>query len=248
MTLKEAIEWRVSCRNYTGEAIDSETVSALQNEISAFSQKAGVNIQLIQNQPGVLDAGRFNGAKDFFLLAGRGGDPDAGEKLGYYGEFLALEAVSRGLGTCWVTGTYNGRAIRAGIAGNERVFCVIALGKAQGGPQIRETVLGKVSHRTSKPLEELYTALGAAPRWFIRGMDAVQKAPSAMNTQPVHFSCKGGTVRGEAIQPGRSLDLGIAKAHFAIGAGEAGREPGENCPWEWGNGGALRRDFQGGAD
>jgi len=61
-------------------------------------------------------------------------------------------------------------------------------------------------------------------------MRTVQKAPSAVNRQPVMFSYKDGKVTAGVKNYndiGTVLDLGIAKAHFELGVG--------NGKWEFGN-------------
>ena len=60
-----------------------------------------------------------------------------------------------------------------------------------------------------------------APQWFINGIDAVQKAPSAMNRQPVKFEYKAGEIRTLVEESYRFdlIDMGIAKAHFSIATG-----------------------------
>ena len=69
-----------------------------------------------------------------------------------------------------------------------------------------------------------------APDWFMDGMRTVQKAPSAVNRQPVMFSyCDGKVTAGiqEPTDIATLLDLGIAKLHFELGAG-CGK-------WDFGN-------------
>lgn len=82
-----------------------------------------------------------------------------------------------------------------------------------------------VAHK-SKPLEQFYRAENAVPEWFRRGVEAARLAPTAINQQKFSFVLQGTQV--EAIA-GRgyntALDLGIAKYHFEIGAGDA--------DWKW---------------
>ncbi|WP_346938503.1 nitroreductase family protein [uncultured Clostridium sp.] len=44
-----------------------------------------------------------------------------------------------------------------------------------------EELISKVSHRKTKSIEEMYESDDNVPQWFINGMKAVQKAPSAIN-------------------------------------------------------------------
>ena len=63
---------------------------------------------------------------------------------------------------------------------------------------------------------------GEVPEWFLEGMRAVQRAPSAVNAQPVMFTYHKGIVSAYVTKERygyERLDLGIAKLHFEIGAG-----------------------------
>jgi hypothetical protein len=61
------------------------------------------------------------------------------------------------------------------------------------------------------------------PDWFLLGMEAVQLAPTAMNQQRFRFELDGGHVKAVALPgPYVKTDLGIAKCHFELGAGEDG--------------------------
>ena len=77
-----------------------------------------------------------------------------------------------------------------------------------------------VQHKL-RSIEELCALKGEAPDWFLRGMEAVRLAPSALNQQKYRFSLENGKV---AVKPGlgfnTKVDMGIAKYHFEIGAGK----------------------------
>lgn len=63
---------------------------------------------------------------------------------------------------------------------------------------------------------------GAADQWFLDGVDAALLAPSAMNQQKFTFILEdGGKVRAQAgVGFYSRIDLGIAKCHFELGAGD----------------------------
>lgn len=73
------------------------------------------------------------------------------------------------------------------------------------------------------------------PDWIMKGMEAVVKAPSAMNRQPVEFLWQDGKLRAcvEVNNGFEEIDMGIAKLHFELGTGKAGY-------WELGNGAEFR--------
>ncbi|MGL5436105.1 MAG: nitroreductase family protein [Lachnospiraceae bacterium] len=215
MTLSEAIEARHSVRRYTNQKIEGETLTRLQETISACNKDSGMHIQLCLNEPYAFSGmmakyGRFNNANNYIaLIANKTADIE--ETYGYYGQKIVLEAQRLGLNTCWVAMSYRKGKIPADIRSDEKLYMVISIGygEDQGKP-----------HK-SKPLEALCPAvnLSAAPDWFQNGMKAAQLAPTAMNQQKFSFAYSGNKV---TASPGKGfytkVDLGIAKYHFEVGA------------------------------
>ena len=120
-----------------------------------------------------------------------------------------------GLNTCWVALTYKKIPGAFTVGEGERLACVIALGygKTQGRP-----------HR-SKPVSAVMEGTDH-PDWFLRGVECALLAPTAVNQQKFRFIREGRGVRAAAGRGScAKVDLGIAKYHFMIGAGE------ENFEW-----------------
>ncbi|WEV63989.1 nitroreductase family protein [Bifidobacterium sp. ESL0732] len=111
------------------------------------------------------------------------------EKVGYYGEQLALKLVQLGLATSWAvlddaaTGWWE-------LEPGERVVWVLAFGHpARPGAK-----------HHSKPLDSLCSlpaslggngevpTLADAPEWFQRGVAAASLAPTSLSQQPFHFT------------------------------------------------------------
>jgi nitroreductase len=227
MTLLEAIDVRRSRRKYLPDPIDAQVIERLQALASEYSQKAGARIELVFNDGSAFDSlrktyGMLTGVRNYAGLIARKDNPLAVERLGYYGELLMLHAVALGLGTCWVGGSFDRASCPFRLIDCEEIVCTIALGVINGRNSLRESLIYGVTHRKTKTAGQMMDADAPAPDWFLAGMRAVQKAPSAVNRQPVVFSWKGGAVT--AGTPGKGdtgsrLDLGIAKAHFELGAG-----------------------------
>ena len=220
MTICEAIEARHSVRSYKNMPIPKGLVKELQNEIELINGEKDMHIQLCINEPGAFSGlrahyGNFKGVENYIAVVGKkSGSLD--ERLGYYGEGLVLKAQILGLNTCWVGQTYNKNKCHALVAKGEKIPCVIAIGygETQGVP-----------HK-SKPMETRYKAENP-PEWFIKGMEAVMLAPTAINQQKFIFELKGDAVSAKATgKIYANLDLGIAKYHFEVGAGK------ENFIWE----------------
>lgn len=213
MDLTEAMKVRHSVRQYKNKDLDAETIKALQAEINKCNQESGLHIQLVTNEPKAFDGfmahyGKFHGVTNYIAMIGKKGGLD--EKCGYYGERLVLFAQQLGLNTCWVAMTYSKIKTAFVIEQGEKLYIVIALGygETQG-----------VSHKT-KEMNDVIRAEEEMPEWFLKGMEAVLLAPTAMNQQKFLFTLRGNQVSAKAgIGFYTKIDLGIVKYHFEIGAG-----------------------------
>ncbi len=227
MTLQEAILARYSVRSYSEQPIDAYAVRALQKSIREINEGEGLHFQLVLEEPhaftGMLSYGKFKGARNYIVCAGRKG-ADVAEKIGYYGEQLVLEAQTLGLGSCWVGLTYRKTAGSFVLGKGEKVYCVISLGYATDSYR---------AHK-QKPMEKVSNASEQSPLWFKQGVEAALLAPTAINQQKFWFELTEQTRDGKPLVLARKLfsivgytdiDLGIAKRHFEIGASK------ENFLW-----------------
>jgi len=238
MTLLQAIDHRRSRRKYLPAPIKEKTKQALLALAEEFSAKSGARIELAFGQPEAFDSlrktyGMLVGVHSYAGLIVNPAEKGAVERLGYYGELLMLNAVAMNLGACWVGGSFDRACCPFELTQGEEVVCTITLGPVKEKNTLRESFIYGVTHRKTKTIEDMMHADQPAPDWFLRGMEAVQKAPSAVNKQPVTFSYQNGIVSAGVESTGTStlLDFGIAKLHFALGAGGGS--------WAWGNGGAF---------
>ena len=221
MTLQEAIEARHSVRAYKNEPLAEDASRRLEEEIGVVNQKGSLHIQLIQHEPKAFQGtlakyGKFRNVTSYMVMAGKRAD-DLDERIGYYGEHLVLLAQTLGLNTCWVglsykkvPGTYvleEGEVIKAYIA--------IGYGETQG-----------TSHKIKTP-EQVSNVSDTTPLWFRSGVEAALLAPTAVNQQKFSFEYRGMNggrhqvlaKKGFSMIGYAQIDLGIAKYHFEVGAG-----------------------------
>ena len=213
MDLLKAMYERHSVRRYTDEPLKTEHICALEKGIAEVNSESGLKFSLVTNEPEAFTGkmasyGHFSGCTDYIVAVGKKG---MDEEIGYYGEKLVLLAQSLGVNSCWVALTFNKKTVKSVVNKGEKFYIVISLGYGihQGKP-----------HK-NKPLEELCSCDGDMPQWFLDGMKGVLTAPTAMNQQKFHFSLVDGNVKAKALfGPYSKMDLGIAKYHFELGAGD----------------------------
>ncbi len=234
MNLSEAISCRHSQRVYTNKPLEEEIGRKLNKSIGKYNKEADLHMQLVVNHTeafqGFLKSyGMFQGVSNYIAMVGKKEDTNLKEKLGYYGELLVLEATALGLGTCWVGGTYDKKSCFCEVLQDECIICVITIGYIPEQKAFREKLLYSMMHRKTKGPEELYRAEEPVPEWFLPAMRAVQMAPSAVNRQPVLFTYKDKEITAGVKDRTEyeRIDLGIAKLHFELAAG--------NGKWNLGN-------------
>lgn len=214
MEIYEAIEKRHSVRSYLDKSIPADIISQLNDEITECNRESDLHIQLVTDESKAFGGfmahyGKFSGVRNYIALIGRK-TADLDEKIGYYGERIAIKAQQLGLNTCWVAMTFSKKKSRCIVDKGEKLVCVLSLGygETQG-----------IAHK-SKPMEQLCTVSGKMPDWFKKGMECAMLAPTAMNQQKFLFSLNGENVTVKSTGGFYSkVDLGIVQYHFEVGSG-----------------------------
>lgn len=227
MTLQEAIEARHSVRAYKDQPLADDVVKVLEERISDINRDGRLHIQLILNekkafQGPIAKYGRFRNVNSYFVMAGKKAD-DLDELVGYYGEQLVLLAQTLGLNTCWVGVSYSKIPGTYVLEADEKISCYISIGYGQ---------TQGVGHKI-KTVEQVSNATDSTPSWFRKGVQAALLAPTAVNQQKFSFEYLGvennthqvRANKGFSMMGYTKIDLGIAKYHFEIGAGQ------ENFAW-----------------
>ena len=226
MTLEEAIEARHSVRAYKEQPLAENVVKVLEEKIAVLNRDGKLHIQLIQNEPKAFlgtmaKYGKFRNVGNYIVMAGQKAD-DLDERVGYYGEQLVLLAQTLGLNTCWVGLSYSKVSGTYELGEDEKIACYIAIGygESQG-----------VGHKI-KTVEQVSNVSDITPLWFKKGVEAALLAPTAVNQQKFSFEYVGTSNNRHQVRAKKGfsmigytkMDLGIAKYHFEIGAGEVNFE------------------------
>ena len=234
MDYTEAISARISRRSYLSTEIPPETLAVLKQKIAEINAESGLSIAWLEDGSGAMEGGKsygmFSGVRGIMLLKGDRTLPHLREMVGYYGERLVLEATALGLGTCWVGGTFDKKALS--VPEHEELVCVVPAGPVRSEGTWKEKLIRGVTHRKSKTVEELLQADRPIDDRLRRAMELVRLAPTARNGQKVTFLLKDESITAHVPDDYHLdlVDLGICKLHLECSLGGK---------FEPGNGGRL---------
>ncbi len=245
MNIIESIQHRRSVRTFDGTDLSPEE----QRQILDFAQRVENPFdQTIQWK--ILDASRSRlsvpviTGTNIYLAGKMLQAPYAEEAFGYTLEKIVLYAEALGYGTTWIAGTMDRAAFEREmkLSDGEVMPCITPVGRPARKMSLRESLMRKGVKADSRldfgtlfyknSFDQPLTPDQAGP--LSGALELVRLGPSAVNKQPwrivvtdnaAHFyehKAKGFGEDGWDIQ---KIDIGIALAHFEIGAGEAGLKP-----------------------
>ena len=225
----DAIYTRTSRRTYTGEPLEPDHFNALNQSISNINEESGLNFKLLKDSRQFFTKyktsyGMFKNVQTVIALVG---DPqkvaDLEVQVGYYGEFLMLECVSRNLGTCWIGGTYDKKALEAdlNLDAGEKLVAVIIVGPVESSKSLTEKLVSRIGKNKQTFEQLLQEKTEPIPSWVQSGIEAARLAPSAVNGKPIAYTYLNEMLTARITKKKygmESLDLGISLAHFELGA------------------------------
>lgn len=250
MTEFEALNARISVRSYEKKPLSPKIVGELREVIDECNAAVGLRFQLVDNnaekKPAVkLTPAMFSGEVYTCALLVGPEDEIGGEMAGYYSEKLILRAVSLGLGTCWVAGTFDRKSVAPEIGEGEKLWGVVPIGIAtEKTPVIQRAIRSRIraKDRRTEDFVESDFPYASLPAWVRAGAEAVKAGPSAVNQQPANIVYKGGLVTMRLWKEKKNdmmyNDLGIAKYQFQVAAENAG----VRGFWNFGDGGEFIAD------
>lgn len=237
---------RRSVRNFIPKRLDEESINAcmapLGEDTALFGAGTRYTAVHVEQTPVKLGTyGMIHGAKTFLAAVVAKKDQRAGFlQVGYQLEQSVLLAADKGLGTCWLGGTFDKTAFwqAAGVRQDEQLVIILPIGHPVGNMHLLEHIVrGVAGSARRKPFEKLFfqadggtpfseTAAGA----FAVPLSCVRLAPSAVNKQPWRVFLSQSSAcfyldRGKDAPSSsdiRYVDMGIALCHFELGAMQAG--------------------------
>lgn len=247
LTEYEALQKRVSVRAYEKKAVESAILEDLGSLVEEINAESGLKFRLVSTgdagTPAVkLSGAMFSGLVSSCALLVGPADEIGSEMVGYYGQKLVLRAVSLGLGTCWVAGTFDRKSVDVELSEDERLWDVIPLGYAAGKIPLKQRTIRAAIRGKDRKLEQFLESdypLSSLPKWVRAGVEAVKAGPSAVNQQPVNIVYKDNLVTARIWRENANAlkynDLGIAKYQFQVAAEAAG----VRGFWNFGDGGEF---------
>ena len=216
MTIMEAINARHSVRAYKDTPIPHDVRDQLDSFVKECNDESGLNITIQYDDPAGFDSrlahyGSFSNVRNYIVLKGSK-CADFDFICGYFGEKIVLFAQQLGLNTCWTALTFNKRKVKEMVPAGEKLCMVIALG--YGETQGHE-------HK-SKSMYDVIDVKGGMPEWFVAGVEAALKAPTAVNQQKFCFMLENDepSVKVKGLGTYTKVDLGIAAYHFEAATGK----------------------------
>lgn len=238
--LTSEIMCRTSRRKFTEEEITIEEEVKIVEILDRINEVRGLSFKAVVNYGGEIFSGfhsygLIRGCNSYIALVGEPKEKKIEEKIGYYGEYLVLKLVQMGFGTCWIGATYDHKEITEEISLDygEKIYCLIAFGKVESEEKDGFEKLISVIGRKRKRIIELFPNIEKIEEdekdWIIKGLEFVQKAPSARNKQPWFFDKSNDcvTINIKENNGYEKIDKGIAMLHFEQGARSI------NCKGEW---------------
>ena len=216
MTIMEAIDARHSVRAYKDMPIPKDVRNQLDAFVSSCNEESGLNFTVSYDDPDGFDSrmahyGSFSNVRNYIILKGSKRE-DFDFLCGYYGEKIVLQAQQLGLNTCWTALTFNKKKVKELVPAGEKLCMVIALGygETQGHP-----------HK-GKSMYDVIDVKGGMPEWFVAGVEAALKAPTAVNQQKFCFMLENDEPYVRVKGPGTytKVDLGIVAYHFDAATGK----------------------------
>lgn len=250
------IRKRVSVRNYAARPISEEDYEAISQYVADSDRLTGpfggtTRVELVKVTGAVSEKGIKLGTYGMIkhpqaYLVGviPKDDKQALLDFGYAFEKLVLFLTDRGIGTCWLGGSFNrnsfGREIN--LSDSETIPCITPIGYSQGKEGLLRSAMRTFVKADNKkgwselfcdgvfgqPLEEKNAGKFAVP------VEMVRLGPSASNKQPwrlVIAEDRSAAHLYLAHTPGYSevmqlTDMGIAMSHFELGCRAAGVDGG----------------------
>lgn len=246
MDILAAIYQRASIRSYTDRPVDQAHLERLLDLAQGADRLTDTppRIQLISGADRVKDVltfmigsyGLVQNAPHLLVGIIPTESDRARIDLGHVLEQVVLEATRLGLGTCWITGSYDaekaGDAVELEPGEVAAAVCTLGHPTEEGYGQLHTKIVRRLAggHRR-KPLTDIVFSERWGKSWSPEEADPAlvsilkhaRLAPSAHNAQPWRFIVEADRITLSVIKP-MFIDAGIVMSHITLATPAANRE------------------------
>lgn len=230
MNLMENIYKRQSVRKYKDEKVDKNTlkeIEALGNtnlrlykDISMFVHIVEEGKKIYHISKGIIGSYGKIDAPHYLVITSEDKEGYL-ENIGFSLEHLVLQLTGMGIGTCWIGGHIKKELLNGIIELPHNHFPVIVISFGYPRNEAEVSNILKAGDRRKKVAE---FSFGEFPEGWDGILNAVRRAPSAVNFQPWRFFKEGNYIHVFTVK--RSLfkhlhamsriDAGIALCHLKV--------------------------------
>lgn len=236
MNWLQLIERRNSVRQFDS-AIDDATVAQIKNICQHVEPLNSSSLEL-RLLPGSQVHNLIRGylgkygriISPWYVAVIAPGDTESLINAGYCGQRTVIEMTALDLGTCWIGGLFNSKAVDnyVGVDKGHGVRALIAWGRSQKATWSKTIkVAGRLGKRIPPEKMSVFDSSGDSCRPWRAVLEAVRWAPSALNRQPwrlwfsgdvVHLYSEGKSCRRKFTP----LEMGIALCHLELACKQLG--------------------------
>lgn len=221
MTLVQAIDKRCSRYNYINKPV--ECIGEVKQLLFKANQVPGIHLEHFDDAKKMFSDmnilyGSFRNVKNIVLLRADRSDEHAREKLGYHGEQFVLGLTALGLGTSWVALNFDKTREQYNTDTHE-LIAVLVFGHVEDEKTDVEVSMYNLLHKVPVEPTDIFTLEVQPSPSLLGGMQAILKAPSAINKMKPRFKVQAGIVEVSVADDFYldRVDLGIMKLHFELG-------------------------------
>lgn len=197
-TWYDAIKIRHSVRTFKKKSLPEEVLKALNDIVDSLnSEDKGYRLIFINEQnesifKGIVGGyGKITSPPAFCLIIEDTEDSNTKEKMGYYGEAFILEATTLGLGTCWVSGTFDKTEAHKYLTlkAEEKINAIIPVGYADKSTFSSKALKTLIRANKRKSIQKLCINYKETfPDHIMDALESARYAPSAANSQSWRFT------------------------------------------------------------